>query len=51
MSAKVKQGEIWVADADVVDHDWLVGEHIFVFGGHSTEGGGRAKDGRVCWGE
>lgn len=28
------------ADADVVDHDWLVCEHILVFGGHSTLGKG-----------
>jgi hypothetical protein len=47
VSAKVKQGEIWVADADVVDHDWLVGEDIFVFGGHST-GGGRPGKGWPC---
>jgi hypothetical protein len=50
VSAKAKQGEIGVADADVVDHDWLVGEDIFVFGGHSTGGGAAGQRMAVCVG-
>ena len=35
------------AGADVVDDDWLVGEDIFVFGGHSARGGPGLVVGRV----
>ena len=37
----------WGAGADVVDDDWLVGEDIFVFGGHSARGGPGLVVGRV----